>query len=270
MSEGSKAPVEVVIVGNKTKKRAGKVVTAIVTLLAIVTGVISIIQYVSGEEYLLGLFRVKPTNAHGYEVGDTIPFGKWDWLVLDVQDDKALLITKDIIEMRPYNIQDTAVTWETCTLRAYLNDEAYKNFSEQEQAMILETMLDNAANQWYGIYGGNATMDRIFLLSIEEVVKYFGDSGDLSQRKGWKYESDQMASKDGEGVINDQYNIERAAVYGNDAAGWWLRSPGRISSQAASIGGEGYLRMNGNRVNRNEDDDDIVVGLRPALWLKLT
>jgi len=56
--------------------------------------------------------------------------------VLDVQGDKALMITKDVIEKRPYNVQDTDVTWETCDLRKYLNGEFLQKFTEEERGKM--------------------------------------------------------------------------------------------------------------------------------------
>jgi RNA polymerase subunit RPABC4/transcription elongation factor Spt4 len=109
----------------------------------------------------------------------SVQFGGYQWRVLDIQSNRTLLLTDDIIEKRPYNMKWKGVTWEDCTLRHYLNNEFYNRFSGQEQAMILETKNTNANNPWYGTNGGGDTTDKIFMLSIEEVVRYFGDSGQL-------------------------------------------------------------------------------------------
>jgi hypothetical protein len=47
------------------------------------------------------------------KIGDIIPFGEYNWRVLDVQGDKALIITEDVVELRPYHEQYVEVTWET-------------------------------------------------------------------------------------------------------------------------------------------------------------
>jgi len=54
------------------------------------------------------------TNEGLLGVGDIYHFGPYDWRVLGVQEDKALLITEGIIEERAYNEEDHSVTWETC------------------------------------------------------------------------------------------------------------------------------------------------------------
>jgi hypothetical protein len=241
-------PVPVKIV--EPKWRLGKIIGAIAVALGAIAAVISIVQYVSGEEYLLGLFRVK---SHVYEVGDTIHFGQWDWQVLDAQEDKALIITEDIIEMRPYNVDNTDVTWETCTLRAYLNGEFLEKFSAKEQARILEVKNTNPCNPWFeDIKGGNDTPDKVFLLSIEEVVEYFGNSGQLAA----------ITKNSGGGYIDDQYNDERVAKYDGEAKLWWLRSPGPRDNYVALVVWDGCISSVNAPVSHSE------IGVRPALWLK--
>ncbi|WP_281391335.1 hypothetical protein [Alkalicella caledoniensis] len=37
------------------------------------------------------------------QVGDKIVFGRYEWCVLDIQNNAALIITEDIVEKRPYH-----------------------------------------------------------------------------------------------------------------------------------------------------------------------
>jgi hypothetical protein len=67
------------------------------------------------------------------KVGDIVRFGDYDWRVLDVQDDKALLLSEKIIEMREYNYDLVDITWETCTLRKYLNESFYNSFNVDDK-----------------------------------------------------------------------------------------------------------------------------------------
>ena len=61
----------------------------------------------------------------------------------------------------------------------YLNGEFYNRFSENEKARIAETRVITNNNPWrQNINGGEDTTDKIFLLSIEEVVEHLGDSSD--------------------------------------------------------------------------------------------
>jgi hypothetical protein len=184
-------------------------------------------------------------------LGDTIKFGAYVWRVLDVHQGKALLISKDVthIEM-PYNKDYTSVTWETCTLRRWLNDEFYRtSFSSHEQSRICLTTNVNENNQWFGTKGGKQTSDRIFLLSISEVVKYFGDSGQLKNK-----------NPKSEYWIDDQFNQDRIANYNGKPAWWWLRSPGYSARSAVLVYADGTLRVIGGGVL----DSSGGGGVRPA------
>lgn len=186
-----------------------------------------------------------------FNIGDVVTFGGYDWRVLEIRGETALIITENIIEKCAYNKDKADVTWETCTLRAFLNEDFYNGFSASDKARIIEENVMNSDNQWYGTRGGQDTKDKIFLLSIEEVVKYFGDSGQLQNKnpnsKSW---------------IDDQYNEKRRAAYNGTARWWWLRSPG-IRYHAAGVHCVGGVVIHGRRV------DDGSGGLRPALILKL-
>ena len=199
------------------------------------------------------------------EIGSIISFGGYDWLTLEVQNDKALVLSDKIIEKKTYNQKQEDVTWETCTLRSYLNGTFYNMFSPQDRERIVETRIRTNDNPWYDIQGGSATKDRIFLLSIEEAVQYFGDSGGLQSREGWYWENDYVL-KDGKGQwINDQYNKKRIAKNASGTAlWWWLRSPGFFTFNAAFVDADGCLSVYGyNAANNNSG------GVRPALWLNL-
>jgi len=189
-------------------------------------------------------------------VGDITHFGQYDWHVLDVQGGRALLLSEDIIEQRPYNTWHTDVTWEDCTLRAYLNGEFYGKFSKAERARITLTRNENPDNTWgrtqdkqFNTTGGNPTDDHIFILSVEDVLQYFPGLRLLKNSDGneWSFEVD-----------------ERLAAKFNGYEIWWcLRSPGGGQFNAAYVNDDGEVRLTGMSV-------DAWGGVRPALWLNLS
>jgi hypothetical protein len=194
-------------------------------------------------------------------IGSIIKFGKYDWKVLDVQWNKALIISKEINHINmPYNEKKEYCTWETCTLRKWLNNDFLATFRPQEQSRICLSTIANEDNQWYKTKGGNNTQDRIFLLSISEVVKYFGDSEDY-QKKCQKYYGG-VLSKNGY-YIDDRYNKKRICNYKGNATWWWLRSPGDYSKSVAYVRSNGSIFVRGGFVNRSGNS------IRPALWLSL-
>jgi len=138
-------------------------------------------------------------------------------------------------------------------MRIFLNNEYLDKFSEEERVRIRETYIENNNNPWYGTTGGGGTRDRVFLLSAEEVVRYFGDSGGLQSKPGGII-----------GWITDSYDSARI---GRDETGkaafWWLRSPGAMPHLASAIDPTGVIWLYGTGVSNSP------LGARPALWLKL-
>ena len=193
-------------------------------------------------------------------VGSIIRVADIEWSVLTVENNKALLISEKILEKRPYNVKKEDVTWKTCTLRKYLNEEFYNSLGTMKLA-IAETRISNSENPWYETKGGKATTDKIFLLSLEELVKYFGDSGDLSNKKRYGWEHSYYVLQSRGYLLHDQYDSARKA--NRSSWHWWLRSPGYSSSYAAIVFGNGSVNVNGYRVSHHD------VGVCPALWLYL-
>ena len=186
------------------------------------------------------------------EAGNIIQFGGYSWLVLEVKNNRVLLLSEKVAELKPYNKKFIDVTWETSSLRSYLNGEFYDRFNSEEKACILETKIPNNNNPWFNTKGGNITNDRVFLLSLGEVVKYFGDSGQLSGRQGEIRR------------IKDEFNSARIAknADGSDSW-WWLRSSGFYGLNAVYVNPGGWIYVDGNNVHLYGG------GVRPALWLNL-
>jgi hypothetical protein len=168
------------------------------------------------------------------EVGDVFTFGSYDCRILEIQDDKALIISEDIIEHRPYHADGVETTWEHSTIRQYLNGDFYNSFSSADQNRIISTNIINSDNPTFDTAGGNDTTDNIFLLSIDEAQTYFAD--------------------DSARIVLDS---------DGEASWWWLRSPGYFSYRAASVCDYGSVRINGLYVFHNYG------GVRPALWINL-
>ena len=202
---------------------------------------------------VLGVFFFTQTRET-LTVGEEVQFGGYTWRVLDVQGGRALLLSEYVINHRAYHHTWEDVTWEQSSLRHWLNNEFFNNnFNTSDRARIAQTYVVNNNNPWFGTPGGNNTHDRIFLLSLEEVVRYFGDSGQLANRP----------SQDAWG-ISDGFNVARIARCANGRTSWWwLRSPGFGGYIAADVGLVGHVLVSGGGV------DDDRGGVRPALWLYL-
>ena len=123
-----------------------------------------------------------------YEIDNNLDNGREpiDWIVLDVRDGKALLLTKYCLDAKAYhnyNKEKVDITWEDCTLRAWLNGAFLESsFTEYEKKAILLTDVDNSdaqGNSDWDKTGGNDTQDYVFLLSHHEAFDvYFSSDED--------------------------------------------------------------------------------------------
>ncbi len=106
-------------------------------------------------------------------VGEKIKLGKAKWVIAEKQDNKVLVVKVDGILDLPYSINEGNVTWENSSLRNYLNTIFLEdNFTKEECKYILDTKVLSADNSQYHTLGGNDTVDKIFILSAEEQLKY--------------------------------------------------------------------------------------------------
>ncbi len=203
------------------------------------------------------------------QIGDKINFGKYKWRVLDIKDSAALIITEDIVELRAYNNKPGDVIWADCELRKYLNGEFFHDFTEEDKSKIISTTVVNSGNPWFDTMGGDDTIDKIFLLSLDEVVcKYFGDSSENLRIPNGKYKY-WFTRKD----VN---NAKRKSTYLGYMWWWWLRSPGRKQVKAIYVHGDGNIGIQGNNALKcnlsgvyHPVNNDVRGGVRPALWMMI-
>ncbi len=203
---------------------------------------------------LLSKAKVGDTYTFGaYEQDNDTSNGKEDieWRVLAKEEGRILVISEYALDCQQYNTEGTDVTWETCSLRKWLNETFLKEaFSAEEQKMIPETKVTADKNPSYSTDPGNDTTDKVFLLSISEAEKYFSDDED---RK----------------CVPTAYAIDRGAITssnftkgGKATCRWWLRSPGFDSYYAAGVYGNGDINYYGDYVDDNHNC------VRPALWIE--
>jgi len=194
-------------------------------------------------------------------VGSTVQFGDCDWRVIEVQSDKMLLLSETILEQRAYHPCYLGVTWEESKLRQYLNSDFLNNFDSADRSEIVETRITNPDNLWYSSDGGNDTCDKIFVLSIEEADRYFGNSGDYLNKRQKKYDNGKWISDNDGWILSNVHDSSRVAKHNGLASLWWLRSPGYNDCTVSYVSTTGNIALNGDRVCIGRG------GIRPALWI---
>ena len=193
-----------------------------------------------------------------YKVGETIEFGNYpqdkdgtekpiEWIVMKKEGNQVLLLSKYVLDAKPYNEELEEVTWETSDIRQWLNNEFYTTaFNKAEKAKIQTSLIKNEDNSEYGTSGENDTEDKVFLLSKKEAKTLF--------------------SNNEEKIAKATEYAEKSGVYVNEekVAGWWLRSPGDNSDSAAVVYSYGWGYRYGYDVYYSYGG-----GVRPALHLNL-
>ena len=216
------------------------------------------------DNIYFGAYQQSSNGSGGYNV-DPIK-----WRVLSNANDQLFLLSDQNLDVFQYHTEQEDVTWETSTMRSWLNgydttqnsggssgiDYTNNNFlddafSDKEQTAIAETTVVNDDNTDYGTEGGNNTNDCIFLLSIVEIYNknYFPTYINFSTNTEYVAAGGKLGS----------------GMYGaGEADWWWLRSPGFSNRMAAYMEWEdGSVITDGNPVNNR------TAAVRPAFNLNL-
>ena len=171
-----------------------------------------------------------------------------EWIVLDKNGSELLLISRFGLDCQLYNTQYTSITWDSCSLRKWLNSEfLISAFSEAEIASIRDTIVFADENPDYTTDAGKSTQDKVFLLSVSESRKYF-------------------TSDEGRVCIPTKYTLQKDIYMEENLPGclWWLRTPGDLQHYVSIVSGRGEVQTAG--VNLCFD----MCAVRPVLWLDLT
>ena len=217
------------------------------------------------------------------------------WRVLSVEGDDVFLLADKNLDCQRYNDKLEGVTWETCTMRSWLNgygpeknalgkdyrDKGFYHyaFTKQEKRAIITTNVvtekqaiqadyipeADHSNFKKNMEGGNySTFDKLYLLSLEEVtnpqygfpVNYIEDwDSEKSISISTKYTTDG-------GEIKSRY-IHNTPSFGTH---WWLRSSGGVNSASTLASYVSYMGSVGT-VGYHVDAPHFAV--RPALHLNL-
>ncbi len=211
-----------------------------------------------------------------------------EWYVLDVKDDKALLLSKYVLENMPYHKYEEEITWKNCTLREWLNGTFYENaFNAEEKQRIATTLLENVWNPWNVLAEYEYTEDKVFLPSMEDML-----SGDYfyteKAPESAAFTFDGYFQTDAERMVRGVYEEEQlthnASGSVNDFDGmpyaaYWLRASSRVEYRSydekkenpylvvAGISFDGSLDTTAYNTIGNTYYDEK--GVRPAIWVEL-
>lgn len=199
------------------------------------------------------------------------------WRVLNRNGNDAFLLADVVLDTQRYNTNNTSVTWETSSMRSWLNgygtsvnqprtDYSRKNFIDtaftaSQKNAIYTTNVVNNNNINYGTAGGSNTSDKIFLLSESEVYNTA-----TAEKYGFvkAHHTDDEAKRSY--CSTYAYAMGVGAEKDFIAVNWWLRSPGEYRNYAAGVLSNGYVAGFGTDVDNYPYS---IGGVRPALHLNL-
>lgn len=195
-------------------------------------------------------------------VGSLVLFGRYEqdndagngaeaiqWIVLANDGENVTLLSRNGLDAKPYQEDGSDSTWETCSLRAWLNEDFLNAaFSEEEQARLVAVTVPADANPNRDTDPGNDTEDRVYLMSVDEINNHELSSNltfcDMS------YYARPIA-------------MEHRAMPGrNGGFDWWLRTPGSDPTQAAIVSNYGITFNDGTSVS-------LYNAVRPVIVVKL-
>ena len=254
----------------KKRKKLLALCLSLVMLVSIIPLQVILVQPVKAAGYGINNPR---TDKNGVSTWDCIYFGSYyqsnrttkepiKWRVLSVNGDDAFLLADKTLDCQPYNTENKDVTWETCTLRNWLNNDFYNAaFSAAEKSAIKTSLVVNKDNPEYGTEGGNNTNDKVYLLSIQEAMNSsYGFLSSYNDTETRQAENTEYVKEHGVWIdVNDKYS--RNGV-------WWLRSPlppgDYYLSNVAVVDRKGYVNRVDNYVTLS------TIAVRPALHLNIS
>ena len=203
-----------------------------------------------------------------FAAGDLVSFGSYEqdgdtgngpeairWIVLERSGTELTLLSSRCLDTRPFHSGGGSARWEESELRRWLNEEFYSQaFTEEQRAAVVETMLNNPANPEWGVGEGGDTADRVYLLSLQELERYFpAEPGGSAE-----YNAAAEADSTPYAIKNGAFRQEE-----NKNTWWWLRTTGKDLEHAVYVYSTGLPAINGGKLASSGG------GLRPALRVDL-
>ncbi len=208
------------------------------------------------EPDLVSTIEIRPNGRDGETrvaaldgsagIGDVVRFGLYEqdgsedngpeeieWIVLDRQDGKLLLISRYVLESMEFYPVRAGITWADSTIRTWLNGTFFDTaLTVEEQNRVSPVRLTGGAED---------PGDFVFLLNEEEAARYF--------------ETDE-----GRTCQPTEAERRRGLFLSGNYCCWWLRS---------NNGNRGLAVLPSGYVWKWFDFPDYNIGIRPCLWIDL-
>lgn len=204
----------------------------------------------------------KAARLYNAGVGEYLIFGSYEqdndpddgkedieWLVLNREEDRVLVVSRYILDFKQYNSNDASVSWETCSIRRWLNNDFLNEaFTPEEQRAIQPTVASFEKDSTEEPPEGEP-VDMVYLMSQSEVYKYF-DSDEARKCSPTDYAIAQGARTGS--VLTSE---------GKPSGWWWLRLHAESNWHAACV------NLDGSVYHLDLILELAYDGVRPAMWI---
>ena len=196
------------------------------------------------------------TGIADCKTGDTVQFGKYaqtgsgkdqtpiEWTVLANKNGKALLLSKYILEVKPFNNTEIMIEWQDSTLRKWMNGSFFNTaLSDSEKVLVESAQKNMQINE-------DDRRDKFFLLSYNDM-----------QNSSYGF-----VSKTGPDPTRRAKGTEYAIAQGLQAdfgmfASWWILDKRNSYIPAGHVDENGALYGGSNKYH--------YYGIRPACWVNI-
>ena len=216
----------------------------------------------------------RPVFKGDLTAGSTFFFGRYpqktdlaepiEWRVLSAEEGMITAISVYGLDIQPYHVHYEPVSWDTCSLRSWLNSTFLNTaFTSKEQKKLVEKVpwrLENSLlskqNHIFGL------SDKVSILSFQEAKSYYKSRSKHESCKARLAYVTPFALKRGEDVPSEGHFSWRHLRDGG-CCWWWLKTPGN-STQTRIVTPIGdFSFTDGNDVN------DDTVAVRPVIVLSI-
>ena len=99
-----------------------------------------------------------------------------EWEVIGREDDDLILISKYILDAEKLNNQHKICKYENSVIRKKLQNLYNEYFNDKEKDLLIERNNENYKSILDGENGSEITKEKLFILSIDDIRKYIGDT----------------------------------------------------------------------------------------------
>lgn len=209
------------------------------------------------------------------ELGSIVTFGQFEqdgddenglewieWIVLDRTDKGALLLSKNVLDVMPFQHAGNTAKWENSDIHQWLNNDFYNTaFRDEEKRFIIK-----GQKEYYGMedeYYELIQSESVFLLDFDQLTHK-----ETEYSAGYAYRKPYFFSKASRQAVPSESAGNKLLLEDENAdiqkVAWWSATSITDGKKACYVDAEGNVRTDGIEKSNG------MIGVRPAIWVNLS